>query len=81
MFAGYAAFFSRLEHLKLTDAYALKPILDGKQISNILSCKTGPWLKSALEMVIVWQLRNPDETDPKGAIAEILERKQELGVQ
>ena len=38
----------------------------------------GKWLKGALEMVINWQLRNPNKSDPAEAIAEVEARKHEL---
>ncbi len=80
MFDGFAAFLSRLKDLHLLDVYSLKPIVDGKQISNALSATDGPWLRSALDIVIVWQLRHPDQAEPKDAIAELLRRKHELDI-
>lgn len=58
----------------------LKPIAGGKQITKSLSAKDGPWLKSALDMVMAWQLRHPDEKDPQGAIDEVVNRKCELDI-
>lgn len=64
----------------MLDAYLLKPIVSGKQLTNSLSAKDGPWLKSALDMSMAWQLRHPDETDPQGAINEVVNRKHELDI-
>ena len=36
-----------------------------------MSTPPGPWMKSALDVVMAWQLRNPESTDPKAAIAEV----------
>lgn len=80
MFAGFAAFLSRFKGLNLLDAYLLKPIVGGKQIRRSLSAKDGPWLKCALDMVMAWQLRHPDETDPQCAINEVVNRKHELDI-
>lgn len=80
VFEEFAMFLSRLKDLQLLDVYSLKPIVDGKQISQALSAKTGPWLKMALDMVVEWQLRHPDRTDSKDAIADVLRRKGELDI-
>ncbi|KAI9874185.1 MAG: CCA tRNA nucleotidyltransferase, mitochondrial [Pleopsidium flavum] len=80
VFDGFAAFLSHLRDLHLLDAHALKPIVDGKQIGNALAAKDGPWLKSALDIVMAWQLRHPDHTRPGDAIAEVLRRKHELDI-
>lgn len=46
-------------------------MVDGKQLTKELDTKPGPWVKDALDLVMVWQLRHPDETDPKGAIEAV----------
>ena len=56
----------------------LKPIVNGNQLSKALCTKSGPWMKKALDIAMEWQLRNPEETDPAGGIAEVVERKREL---
>jgi hypothetical protein len=44
-----------------------------------MNLKPGPWMKDALEVVMAWQLRNPDITDPTQAIEEVKKtRKGEL---
>jgi len=44
-----------------------------------MNLKPGPWMKDALEVVMAWQLRNPDTTDPAQAIEEVKKiRKGEL---
>ncbi|KAF2083294.1 hypothetical protein K490DRAFT_52041 [Saccharata proteae CBS 121410] len=68
---GYATFISHISSLNLTEAYALKPLLDGKALAKALSTPPGPWMKSALDVVMVWQLRNPGVTDPSAAIEEV----------
>ena len=54
--------------------------MHGNQLIKALGAQSGPWVKKALEMTIEWQLRNPDQKDVAGAIAEVVERKKELGV-
>jgi tRNA nucleotidyltransferase/poly(A) polymerase len=36
------------------------PIINGKKIVEVLQTKTGPWMKGALDLVMAWQLDNPD---------------------
>ena len=54
--------------------------MGGKQIRKSLSAGDGPWLKHALDMIMAWQLRHPDEMDPQGAIDEVISRKDELDI-
>ncbi|KAH0565691.1 hypothetical protein GP486_000910 [Trichoglossum hirsutum] len=77
---SYAAFLRHLEKLGLLEAYSLKPILDGTRLCEELRVKPGPWMKGALEMVMEWQLRHPDQTDPQAAVIEIEKRRVDLGI-
>ena len=76
----YACWLSRLQALDLLDVDRLKPIVSGNQLSKALGTKSGPWMKKALDIAMEWQLRNPEETDPVGGIAEVVERKRELDI-
>lgn len=76
----YATWLSRLQELELLDAHSLTPLVKGNQLSKALKTKTGPWMKAAMDMAMEWQLRNPAATDPSGAIAEVVRRKEELGL-
>ncbi|KKY25746.1 putative trna nucleotidyltransferase [Diplodia seriata] len=60
---SYSKWFEHIQKLNLTEAYALKPLLDGKALAKALETPPGPWMKSALEVVMAWQLRNPGVTD------------------
>ena len=77
---GYARWLSNLQALELLDVNRLKPIVNGNQLSEALGIKNGKWTSKALEIAMEWQLRNPEETDPAGGIAEVVERKGELGI-
>ena len=68
---GYTLFLEEIQNLDLSEAYALKPLIDGKTLAKALSTNPGPWMKSALDVVMAWQLRNPDKTDPEEAIEEV----------
>ena len=67
----YTLFLTEIKTLGLYEAYALKPLIDGKMLANALSIKPGPWMKSALDVVMAWQLRNPENTDPEEAVKQV----------
>lgn len=58
---------------------ALKPLLDGKALAKAIGTPPGPWMKDALDVVMAWQLRNPDITDPTQAIEEVKTQRQANG--
>ena len=63
------------------DAPAIKPIATGVMVMKALGgIKAGAWMKPALDVCMEWQLRNPGEGDPKGAIEEVLKRRKELKI-
>ncbi|OBT93199.1 CCA tRNA nucleotidyltransferase, mitochondrial [Pseudogymnoascus verrucosus] len=85
--AGYDTFLQQwqkfLDHiidLDLLEAATCKRIIDGKQLSKELKAKPGIWMTAALDLVMAWQFRNPTETDPRGAIEEVLRKKEELKI-
>lgn len=44
-----------------------------------MDVKPGPWMKDALDVVMAWQLRNPENTDPAQAVEAVKQtRKSEL---
>ncbi|KXT03230.1 hypothetical protein AC578_4807 [Pseudocercospora eumusae] len=67
----YIAFIEHLRALDITDACALKPLLDGKALAKAIGTPPGPWMKDALDVVMAWQLRNPDRKDAQQAIEEV----------
>ena len=71
---------SRLQELDLLDAHSLIPLVKGNQLSKALGTKPGPWMKAAMDMAMEWQFRNPEATDPSDGVAEVLRRKEELGL-
>jgi hypothetical protein len=58
----------------------MKKLLDGRSLASALGVKPGKWTGRALDVCLAWQLRNPQETDPKDAIEEIKLRWDELGI-
>ncbi len=77
---GYSSWLSHLESLKLLNVDQLKPIVTGTELMKAFNTKGGKWVSAALDCVIRWQLRNPNQTDAAIAIAEVRERKEELNI-
>ncbi|TKA83181.1 hypothetical protein B0A55_00719 [Friedmanniomyces simplex] len=75
----YTAFLHHLSALSLLDAHTLKPLLDGKALAKALDTPPGPWMKDALDVVMAWQLRHPEITDPQAAIEEVKGQRQKQG--
>ena len=69
---GYSKFLSYLKELKLLTVYLDKPLRNGKQLQEAVGRGAGQWLAPALDTIMRWQLRNPDEVDPKDAISEVV---------
>lgn len=59
----YDALVSRIEHEGLSQAWNMASLLDGRDIQIALGMqKGGPWLSKAKDMVIEYQLANPEAT-------------------
>ncbi|KAF1955888.1 tRNA nucleotidyltransferase [Byssothecium circinans] len=68
---NYTAFLNLLVKEDLLAADTFKPLVNGKELAKAMSIKPGPWMRDALDVVMAWQLRNPDITDPAQAIEEV----------
>lgn len=77
---GYSSWLSHLSSLDLLGVDQLDPIVKGDELKKAFNTKGGKWVSAALDCVIRWQLRNPDRRDKEGAIAEVVERKEELEI-
>ncbi|KAK2753138.1 CCA tRNA nucleotidyltransferase, mitochondrial [Arachnomyces sp. PD_36] len=75
---SYDKLFTYIRNHDLIDVVSLKPLVRGQELKEALGVKQGPWVTSALEMVINWQLRNPTRSDKEGALEEVVKRKDEL---
>lgn len=62
------------------DAPHAKRLIDGRQLAAALGVKPGKWMAKALDVCMAWQLRNPGEADPAGAVEEVRRRREELGI-
>ena len=78
MFESYTSWLSQIESLQLLEVCSLKPLANGTDLQNALGANPGKWTKIATDMVIEWQLLNPEESDPEKAVAEVQRRKGEL---
>ncbi|OAA46265.1 Poly A polymerase, head domain protein [Metarhizium rileyi] len=77
---GWQIFLDQIIELDVYDAPAIKRLLDGRSLALALGVKPGKWTGKALDICLAWQLRHPQETDPKGAVDEIKLRRDELGI-
>lgn len=73
-------FLDHLLELDVFDAPSTKRLLDGSTLAKALGTKPGKWTGKALDICMEWQLRNPGETNPEGAIEEVRKRGAELGI-
>lgn len=71
---------SYIEWVDLLDVTSMKPMLDGKQLCKVLGEKPGPWMKPALDILLQYQLRNPEETEAGEAIEEVRRERKRLKV-
>jgi tRNA nucleotidyltransferase (CCA-adding enzyme) len=78
--AEWQRFLDHLVELDVVDAPSIKRLVDGRILAKELGMKPGKWTGPALEVAMAWQLRNPDATDYSGAVEEVRERKDELGI-
>ncbi|KMU78011.1 tRNA nucleotidyltransferase [Coccidioides immitis RMSCC 3703] len=78
VFSEYVEFLLYIKEQNMLDVDALRPLANGHQLASALGAMPGPWMSKALEMVIEWQLRNPERDDGDGAIAEVKRRADEL---
>jgi hypothetical protein len=65
--------------LGILDAYAFKPLMDGKALAKALKTPPGPWMKEALDVVMAYQLKYPDKANVEDAIAEVQASRQQSG--
>ncbi|KAK6853624.1 poly A polymerase head domain-containing protein [Apiospora arundinis] len=78
--AGWQLFLDHLRELDVVEAPLLKRIIDGTQLAKALGVRPGRWMTQALDVCVAWQLRNPEATDPAGAVEEVRSKKDELGI-
>ena len=76
--AEYESFISHISKLDLLDAPGIKPVVDGKTLAKALDTRPGPWMKQALDEVLAWQLRHPNDATAEGAIAVLRTKEGEL---
>ncbi|KAK5165224.1 CCA tRNA nucleotidyltransferase, mitochondrial [Saxophila tyrrhenica] len=72
----YQTFTLHLQQLGILEAHTFKPLLDGKALAKALNTSPGPWMKDALDVVMAYQLRNPDTASSKDAIEEVQQHLQ-----
>ena len=75
----YSSFLAYLKSQNLLGAAEMVPVINGNKIRRVLDAGSGPWLRRALEMVMEWQLDNP-EGKREDAAGMISQRRGELGL-
>lgn len=55
----YESLYSTIDSLNLSEVHLMKPLLDGKQLVKHIQRNPGPWMKPAMDNVLLWQLDNP----------------------
>lgn len=61
-FAKYDQLLLSIKNYGLEDVTSLKPLVDGKLLSQALQRKPGPWMSKVTPEVFRWQLDNPEGT-------------------
>ncbi|KAF2473948.1 poly A polymerase C-terminal region-like protein [Lindgomyces ingoldianus] len=75
IFNSYSTFLNQLSKYGILEAYTFKPLITGTELAKALNTKPGPWMRDALDIVMAWQLRNPDIADPTEAIEAVKENR------
>ncbi|KAK2745402.1 CCA tRNA nucleotidyltransferase, mitochondrial [Myotisia sp. PD_48] len=60
-----------LEQENLLGVVDLRPLINGHTIAKALNKTPGPWMANAMEIIVEWQIRNPDRTDVNEALEEV----------
>ncbi|KAI1434567.1 hypothetical protein GGR50DRAFT_687531 [Xylaria sp. CBS 124048] len=76
----WQSLFDHIRELDVMDATSLNRIIDGKQLADALGVRPGRWMTEALEVCVAWQFRNPNVTDPAGAIEEVRSKRKKLAI-
>ncbi|KAL4871129.1 hypothetical protein BDV12DRAFT_194775 [Aspergillus spectabilis] len=77
---SYNQFLSYIVEQGLEGVCELKPIVNGGEVMKALGVKMGPWMSKALDVVMQWQLLNPEIQDKQKALEYLEGKRAELGV-
>ncbi|KAI5779264.1 hypothetical protein EDC01DRAFT_719055 [Geopyxis carbonaria] len=74
----YHVLLANIKELGLMHAHSIRPILDGrKMLEKLDQKKSGPFMKKAMDSLVVWQLDNP-ECDEEAAGDWVVKNKKDL---
>ncbi|CAI5759426.1 unnamed protein product [Candida verbasci] len=59
---NYELLFDQIDEYELNDVHLIKPTLNGTQLVKKLNKKPGPWMKTIIDEVLIWQLDNPNKS-------------------
>ena len=74
---GYNTFAEYVRSQSLENIYERVPIINGRKMVEVLQTRTGPWMKGALDLVMAWQLDNPDGSR-EDAIEMVKQKRAEI---
>lgn len=80
MCRDYGKFLHYIEEQDLLEVDSLRPCVDGVAVIEALGGKRGAWMRKAMEMIVEWQVRNPENQDPEEAVSSVVQRKEELSI-
>ncbi len=58
----YCKIMDRIDELGLGECYNLQPLMNGKEVAQLLGIKPGPTIGKYLQRLIEWQLEDPELT-------------------
>jgi len=73
----YNTFAEYVRSQSLENLHERVPIINGRKMADVLQTKTGPWMKGALDLVMAWQLDNPDGSR-EDAIEMVKQKRAEI---
>lgn len=65
LISAYNSLVSKIMELGLDEAYAVKPLINGKEIMDLYKVKGGSWTARAVDAVIEMRLEDPDISKEK----------------
>ncbi|KAG0056292.1 CCA tRNA nucleotidyltransferase, mitochondrial [Gryganskiella cystojenkinii] len=60
--AKYNSFLSKAEVYKIEHCFTWKYLVDGKELTKLLQVRAGPKITDYLQIIMRWQLRNPESS-------------------
>lgn len=62
VFSKYESIVAQVQTQNLANAWQLKPLLNGREMSTLYDAKGGQWMSGLIKHIIEYQLENPEAT-------------------